>query len=28
VSGNLKVLFGEPFESMPIEGGNLLVFGL
>jgi alcohol dehydrogenase (cytochrome c) len=28
VSGNFKPLFGEPFVSMPIEGGNLLVFGL
>jgi PQQ-dependent dehydrogenase (methanol/ethanol family) len=28
VSDNFKPLFGEPFASMPIEGGNLLVFGL
>jgi alcohol dehydrogenase (cytochrome c) len=28
VSGNFKPLYGEPFESMPDEGGNLLVFGL
>ena len=28
VSGNFKPLYGEPFTSMPTEGGNLIVFGL
>ncbi|MEO6024706.1 MAG: alcohol dehydrogenase, partial [Burkholderiales bacterium] len=28
VSGNYAPLFGEPFTSMPSEGGNLIVFAL
>ena len=27
-SGDYKVLFGEPFESMPTNNGQLIVFSL
>jgi hypothetical protein len=28
VSQNLAVLFGEPFKSMPMDGGTLNVYAL